>query len=252
MPEEDVKAAPQTDAFKDVSSKIMGLAGVSLPDKGQVGVLLDRAEGRGLRIDYVFSRNPSVYGKSLNSITLNLFNDCPVVATNIRVGEVKLAGGKVLRPFDEIAEIAPQGKLTSKIHVDFKSTEPLHFEICAGIDYKFPVRLAANVGELVRRKPMSHDEFHKLQKSMGGMNETTVTIKVAELGKVVSGCLLSSLHSALPATLVSALPSALSFALSFALSTAFLSPCCPLLSGLSYGIKEQHQPPTNLSPPSPA
>jgi len=157
------------------------MSGVELPKTGAKGVLLDRMNGGGLQIDYEFSRQASLYSSKMNTVNLTLINKTSNTLNAIAIADVK---GVEMRKFDEVARLLPGMEHATKIYVDFAAkTTPIKFNIRVG-DKEFPVKLAPQVGELLRPHAVSHEDFQTNQSKLSGMNETVVSTECSDVNTI--------------------------------------------------------------------
>lgn len=163
--------------------KATTLQGVSTPATGQKGTLLERISGRGLRVDYEFSRNSSIYGPRMNAITLIVKNESVAAIHTIRLANVKLETGRDFIPFDDIEELQPGAEASVKVHLRISSS-PLLFDV-ATKENTFPVKLEPSCGELMRKYTLSPEEFEKEQKKMSGLNQSETQVNMNHLEQAV-------------------------------------------------------------------
>jgi AP-3 complex subunit beta len=143
-------------------------------------VLLKGVLGGGLEIEYSFARRPSVYGPRYNSVQLYFRNTSENVLSNIKIGKTNLAAGMEIKPFSEIKELQPGASADQLLSVMFNNiSQAVKFEITHDRG-TYNVTLAPQIGELVKPANLSMEEYADKQRKLGGMNEATESITIAE------------------------------------------------------------------------
>lgn len=123
--------------------------------------LLHFANGSGLNIDACFSRAPSMYSDTMQTIRLTLGNMSDYPLQNVRVASMNLEDGMSMQPFVDIVLLAPHTTTTVNIHIDFNQrTTDARFEV-AHSRGTYAIKLAAPPGELLRPSQVSQQEFDK-------------------------------------------------------------------------------------------
>eukprot|EP01087_Luapelamoeba_hula_P009928 TRINITY_DN2596_c1_g1_i4.p1 TRINITY_DN2596_c1_g1~~TRINITY_DN2596_c1_g1_i4.p1 ORF type:complete len:411 (-),score=125.45 TRINITY_DN2596_c1_g1_i4:101-1333(-) len=149
----------------------------------QKHALLIHVSGGGLSIDYRFIRRASMHGASYNSIQLIFENH----SSDISINNIRLNTSPTnptsnnLIPFPDIPTLAPKGTTESILSVIFGSvSQSVKFSISTDRG-TYPVSLQPSLGELVRPRNMSSEEFDATYKKLGGMNESSAKYKAQSL-----------------------------------------------------------------------
>lgn len=83
------------------------------------------------------------------------------------------AEGRLLLPFEEILELAPGDTTERDLQIDFRhQLRPIRLAIFVN-EKTYPVKLAPEVGALLRPLPMTRPEFVTAQSRISGMHESS-------------------------------------------------------------------------------
>ncbi|XP_036888277.1 AP-3 complex subunit beta-1 [Sturnira hondurensis] len=146
---------------------------------GKTHELLHRMSGKGLAAQYLFSRQPCIFGHKMVSVQIILNNTTDRKIENIHIREKKLPTGMEMHVFNPIESLEPEGSITVSVGIDFcDSTQTASFQLCTKDDC-FNVNIQPPVGELLLPVTMSEKDFKKEQGMLTGMNETSAIIIVA-------------------------------------------------------------------------
>ena len=69
-------------------------------------------------------RNPSIYSPAMNAIQLRIKNESTAVFEGLTLTDLQVEKGQEVRPFDEIAELAPGASHDIYVHAKFAVREP--------------------------------------------------------------------------------------------------------------------------------
>ena len=142
--------------------------------------LLNKISGNGLCVSYKFTRTISVFSPKMVSIELTFTNNRDDTVSNIKIGEKKLQPGMEIQEFPEIDSLGKGATTTVVFSINFNdTTQPAKFDLCTQ-DQKYNISITAPVGELLQPHTMSDGEFTTQQGKLGGMNENSGTVKLAE------------------------------------------------------------------------
>ncbi|XP_066919252.1 AP-3 complex subunit beta-1-like isoform X2 [Clytia hemisphaerica] len=151
----------------------------STPGNTKTYELLNKINGKGLVVNYRYTRGPCIYSRNMVAIELELKNQSGNEIKKIHVGNKKLSSGSEMHEFTEIESLAAGQTIATAIGVDFKDTmQPAKFDICTE-NNKFSVTVNIPVGELMRGTNLIENEFTTQQKKLTGMNESSTTCTVS-------------------------------------------------------------------------
>jgi len=118
----------------------------------------------------------------MNTINLKLINKANQDLKNISLSDLKKFEVKI----DDIPTLVPTQAFQAKLHIDFQGkSEKINFNVSVS-GREYPVTLAPDVGELVRKHLISQEEFDKQQKKLSGMNESSVQASVKDVDSIAS------------------------------------------------------------------
>ena len=161
------------------------LLGLHYPTRGQHGQLLNPITSSGLRIDYTFSRRPSLYGPRLIDLELTLVNESTAPFKGLGLVEEERgmegdSGG--LGDVADIGELGVGDMRVVKVRVDFKGkVQPRVWRVSAG-EGDYAVKLTPEVGELMKPVVVGWKEWEARAKRLTGMSEHGVEVRVREAG----------------------------------------------------------------------
>ena len=139
-------------------------------DKLQTHTLLHFANGGGLNVTYVFSRESGIYSQHMTSIRLSLKNTTNQPLASVRVGATKLEAGMDLQPFSEIVLGAGQTQSVN-LYIDFAGKiQDAAFDLTTDKG-SYPVSLAVTAGEIIVPATMDKAGWEKLASGLKGMHE---------------------------------------------------------------------------------
>lgn len=133
--------------------------------------LLHFTHGGGLKADYCFTREQSLYSDDTNTVKITLLNTTSLPINNIRVGERRLEPGMTIEEFVPIAALAPGASTSVKMYVGFGGKlRPAKFDL-ATEKGNYAVSLVPPAGELLAPVAMDASEFLRIAATLGGMHE---------------------------------------------------------------------------------
>jgi len=133
--------------------------------------LLHFTRGGGLKADYCFTREQSLYSDECNTVKISLSNTTNVPINNIHVGDRRLESGMTLEEFVPIGALAPGCSTSVKMYVGFGSKlRPAKFDL-ATEKGSYAVSLVPPAGELLAPVGMDEQEFARVSATLGGMHE---------------------------------------------------------------------------------
>jgi len=142
--------------------------------------LLNKMAGKGLQVNYRYTRAPHIFSSSMVSIELQFVNTSAKEITNIQVGQKFLPAGMNINEFADISKIAPEQYLCSILGVDFNdSINAISFEICSSVGVS-KISLNPSLGELIRSVQISENYFNEERKKLRGMNEHCSSIPLCK------------------------------------------------------------------------
>ena len=178
-------SSPPTSSPASPQSAAVAFPSLSYPSRGQRGQLLNPITSSGLRIDYAFSRRPSLYGPRLIDLELTLLNESTAPFRSLALEEEEKALEADSEGLDDVAAVGELGVgdvRTVKVHVDFKGKiQPRVWRVSAG-DGDYAVKLTPDVGELVRPSLIGWREWEAKAKRLSGMSEHRVEVRVGDAG----------------------------------------------------------------------
>lgn len=168
------------------SSNLLGYATLSLGPLNPISnklMLLDFTNGDGLDVKYSFTRAPASRSQDMVSVRLHFLNRSAESMSKISVkameasattGNSNQAGTSTeVLPFEEIAELAPGNTTERDLEVEFKhQLTPIKLAIVMN-GKTYPVKLAPEVGALLRPSQMTRTEFMTTQSRISGMHEAS-------------------------------------------------------------------------------
>ncbi|XP_046484470.1 AP-3 complex subunit beta-2 isoform X1 [Neodiprion pinetum] len=142
--------------------------------------LLNKVSGKGLKLDFRFTRSQHLVSSAMNSIELTFSNESSTTIKDIKVGNKNLPPGIQVHDFMPIQILQPKTTSSSTIGVNFNdSTQPVNLNINYQKDNETlssSVTVKAPVGELVRSVMVTESFFTAEQAKLKGMNEHVVKI----------------------------------------------------------------------------
>ena len=168
-------------------STATALSGLSVPSRGQRGQLLNPISSGGLRVDYTFSRKPSLYGKRFVAVDLLYVNESTAPFTSTALSEEDKANETAS---EGMTDVEAMGQLdvgqqhTVKLQVDFKGkVQPRVWRVSIGGGGDYAVRLTPDVGELVRPALLSTAEWEAKARRLSGMSEHKLDVAVSDVDR---------------------------------------------------------------------
>lgn len=156
--------------------------------------LLKKVVGRGLSVEYSFSRQASSVDPAKAQIVLKFTNESPDTLTDISFGANHC--GLDIDKFSPIAELAASAEVEAILAVDFQDKiSSVSFDIVAkegDSENTFKVSLEPTIGELMHGFQLSLNDFDKEFANLGGLNASSATVDLnydsaAVTAKIVAG-----------------------------------------------------------------
>ena len=177
-------------------STASAMSGLNFPSRGQRGQLLNPITSGGLRIDYTFSRKPSLYGKRYVAVDLLYLNESTAPFTATQLTEEDSANETAS---EGMTDVEAMGQLdvgqqhTVKLQVDFKGkVQPRVWRVSIAGGGDYAVRITPDVGELVRPALLSTAEWETKARRLSGMSEHKLDVTVSDIdGRHMAQALLA-------------------------------------------------------------
>jgi len=136
----------------------------------------------GLRIDYVFSRKESLYGKRMIDIELTLINESTGIFSGISMKEEDPDNEPYSDGLDElgVGTLEIGAEQNAKIHINFKGKLQPRSLIVSVNNNKYPVKITPEVGELIRPHLISLQHYQQAAKRLTGMSEHRLEITASD------------------------------------------------------------------------
>ncbi|PRP87640.1 hypothetical protein PROFUN_04667 [Planoprotostelium fungivorum] len=140
--------------------------------------LLKSHLGGGLKIEYSYSRSPSMYGATVKTLELFFENAGTKELKNIKL--VNAPATNEIIPFADIDGLSPSQTQESTMSLKFTSvTETVKFGISTN-QGEFNITLTPSVGDLVRGYSLSRSDYDSAKKRLTGMHEATDSIQLED------------------------------------------------------------------------
>ena len=191
LPQSPTAASSSTSASSSASTSTVtsprstatALSGLTMPSRGQRGQLLNPITSGGLRIDYTFSRKPSLYGKRFVAVDLLYVNESTAAFSGSALSEedsVNEAASEGMSDVEAMGALGVGQQQSVKLQVDFKGKiQPRVWRVSIGGGGDYAVRLTPEVGELVRPALLSTAEWEAKARRLSGMSEHKLDVAVA-------------------------------------------------------------------------
>ncbi|CAB0043494.1 unnamed protein product [Trichogramma brassicae] len=151
--------------------------------------LLNKVSGRGLKLEYRFTRSPHLMNATLVNIELLLANESNELIKDIRVGNKNLSLGMSLCEFSTVPVLQPNSSLSCSIGINYNdSTQPASFNIDFIVKDELisrSVAIKAPIGEIIRSVLLPETMFNAEKDKLKGMNEHTATFDCTESKKTL-------------------------------------------------------------------
>ncbi|XP_014213137.1 AP-3 complex subunit beta-1 [Copidosoma floridanum] len=137
--------------------------------------LFNKVSGRGLKMEYRFTRSQHLISSAMVNIELTFSNEGTETIQNIRVGNKNLPSGMSIHDFSPIPILEPNTSVPSSIGINFNdSTQPAVFNVDFTIkdeSVSRNVNVKAPIGEIVRSVFLPETLFFSEKDKLKGMNE---------------------------------------------------------------------------------
>ncbi|KAJ8668815.1 hypothetical protein QAD02_000074 [Eretmocerus hayati] len=162
--------------------------------------LLNKVSGRGLRVEYRFTRSQHLISPAMVNIELTFTNESNDPITDIQVGKKQLSTGMSVHDFSPITILQPNLPLSCALGINFNdSTQPASFNI----DFKTKneeesrnINIKAPIGEIIRSVLLPESLFSNEKDKLKGMNEHTAKMNFSGNKKSLTGKVLESANLA--------------------------------------------------------
>lgn len=184
--------APNSNGITEVGASF-------IPNKASE--LLNKISGKGLRVDFRFTRSQHLVSSAMTSIELTFSNESSDVIKDIKVGSKNLQSGMQMHDFMPIQVLQPATTSSSTLGVNFNdSSQPVNFNIDFMKEeerHSSSVTIKSPIGELMRSVMLPEITFTTEQAKLKGMNEHVVKIVFSGNRKIISQKVFESANAAL-------------------------------------------------------
>ncbi|XP_015608069.1 AP-3 complex subunit beta-1 isoform X2 [Cephus cinctus] len=137
--------------------------------------LLNKISGKGLRVEYRFTRSQHLVSSHMVNIELTFTNEGSETIHDIQIGKKNLPSGMCLHDFMPIPTLQPSATLSSTLGVNFNdSTQPAPFDIDftkSEEKHSCSVSIKVPIGEIIRSVMLPESMFLSEKEKLKGMNE---------------------------------------------------------------------------------